>query len=175
MAEPYLGEVRIFGGNFAPQGWAFCDGQLLAISQNDALFTLIGTTYGGDGQTTFGLPNLISRTPVSQGSSFVMGQLGGQETVTLTAPELPSHTHAVHASDASASSTDPVGNLWASWADTPYSTSPPSTTMDPAGVAPSGGGAPHENRPPALGLSFIIALEGIFPSRNSVAKEQRGE
>jgi microcystin-dependent protein len=172
MTEPFTGEVRIFGGNFPPSGWAFCNGQLLPISEYEALFILIGTTYGGDGQSTFALPNLTSRIPVSQGSQFVMGQLAGQESVALSSQQLPSHTHAVQASDAPASSTSPVGNVWATWGDAPYSAGAPNVAMDPTGVAVSGAGQPHENRAPALGLSFIIALDGIFPSQGRPAKEE---
>jgi microcystin-dependent protein len=166
MGSPYLGEVRLFAGNFAPVNWAFCNGQLLSIAQNEALFALIGTTYGGDGISTFALPNLGGRIPFGDGGSRVIGTSAGLESVTLTTPQLPPHEHTVNASGDAATSTSPAGNVWASWSDTPYSGASPTTSMDPAGVAVSGGSQPHENRPPYLALSFIIALEGIFPSQN---------
>jgi microcystin-dependent protein len=168
MSSPFLGEVRMFGGNFAPVGWAFCNGQVLAISQNDALFALIGTTYGGDGVTTFALPNLISRTPISfaTNDTHVQGQSAGEETVTLTQAQLPAHSHPVNASDNAATATSPAGNVWASWSEGQYSTAAPNTSMDASGLSVAGQSLPHDNRPPYLGLSFIIALEGIFPSRN---------
>ncbi|MCW2796404.1 tail fiber protein [Nocardioides sp.] len=165
MSEPYIGEVRIFGGSFAPLGWAVCNGQVLQIGGNEALFTLLGTTYGGDGLTTFGLPNLAGRMPIGQSASHAIGESAGQESVALTLSQLPTHTHEVRAVDAPASSTTPAGNLWATWADTPYSTDAPLVSMDPAGVSVAGIGLPHDNRAPYLGMSFIIALEGIFPSQ----------
>ncbi|MCW2765667.1 MAG: hypothetical protein JWO11_1626 [Nocardioides sp.] len=165
MTDAYLGEIRMFGGTYAPMGWAFCDGQLLAIAANEALYTLLGTTYGGDGQTTFGLPNLGSRMPIGPSPSHPHGEVGGQESVTLTVAQLPVHTHDVRAVDGPASSTVPAGNLWATWADTPYSTDAPSVAMDPTGVSVAGSGLPHDNRAPYLGVSFIIAVEGIFPSQ----------
>lgn len=167
MSQPYVGEVRIFGGNFAPAGWAFCNGQLMPISENEALFYLIGTTYGGDGESTFALPDLACRVPLgtTSGQGWILGQMGGQESVTLTTQQMPSHTHAVLASDAPATSTDPSQKVWASWADSPYSTAPTSVGMEPTSLTASGGNQPHENRGPALGLSFIISLFGIYPSQ----------
>jgi len=167
MSEPFVGEVRIFGGNWAPSGWLFCNGQLLAISENDALFSLIGTTYGGDGQNTFAVPNLACRIPVGYGSlarTWNLGEQGGEETVTLTAAQLPAHTHAVRASDAAATSTTPAGNVWATWGDAPYATGSPNVTMSPGTVSATGSGQPHLNSVPSLGLSFIISLFGIYPS-----------
>lgn len=173
MADPFIGEVRLFGGNFAPVGWAFCNGQLLSISENDALFALIGTTYGGDGVNTFALPNLQGRLPLHQGTlsgggTYVLGQSGGSETVTLTAGQIGPHTHAANAGGA-ASTGNPAGNL-------PGATAGPARYL-PAGsgavlnlnaqsIAPAGGGQPHDNMMPYLCVSFIIALQGIFPTQN---------
>jgi microcystin-dependent protein len=165
MTTPFLGEVRMFAGNFAPQGWAFCNGQTLAITQNSALFTLIGTTYGGDGVTTFNLPNLGSRIPYGGDGTRPIGTSAGEESVTLTTQQIPAHSHPVGASDNAASQTSPAGNVPATWGDTPYSNGPSNTSMDSTGVASTGGNQPHENRPPFLALTFIIALEGIFPSQ----------
>jgi microcystin-dependent protein len=166
MTTPFVGEVRMFAGNFAPQGWAFCNGQTMSISQNTALFTLIGTTYGGDGVTTFNLPNLGSRIPFGDDGTRPIGTSAGEESVALTTLQMPSHAHPVGASGDAASQTTPAGNVAATWGDTPYSTQAPNTSMDPAGVSATGGGQPHENRPPFLALTFIIALQGIFPSQN---------
>jgi len=164
--EPFIGEIRVFAGNFAPAGWALCNGQLVTISDNDALFQLIGTTYGGDGQNTFALPNLQSRIPIHAGAGFVQGQQGGTEEVALTLNQIPLHGHTPMAASGSASSTSPAGNRWAVWADDPYSTAAPNATLDPTSLATSGSAQPHENMPPFLALSFIIALEGVFPSQN---------
>lgn len=176
MSNPFLGEIRMAGFNFAPRGWAFCNGQPLPISNYSALYALIGTTYGGDGQTTFGLPDLQGRSPVGQGNGpgltpTVIGQVYGQESVTLTTGQIPGHSHSVkgQAGPGLATTADPTGGLWASQASTtdqPYSTGAPDTTMSGQGVANAGGGQPHENRPPYLVVNFVIALEGIFPSRN---------
>ncbi|WP_426450830.1 phage tail protein [Paenibacillus sp. S-38] len=174
MSEPYIGEIRMFGGNFAPVGWALCHGQLLPISENDALFTLIGTTYGGDGQTTFALPDLRGRAPVHQGknpitqSSFALGQMGGVETVTLTQGNIPSHTHPVRAQKEPGTTGSPAGGLWAASAVNPYAVpgGTPSGTMHPAAVSPAGGNQPHDNMMPYLAVNFIISLEGIYPSQN---------
>jgi microcystin-dependent protein len=171
MADPYIGEIRMFGGNFAPLGWTFCNGQLLAISENSALFSLIGTTYGGDGQTTFALPNLQGRLAVHQGSNGVsnriIGQIDGSETVTVNTAQMPGHTHTAVGSGSGNLpspanafwSTDPGGNT-AAYNETGGS------TMSGTALLPAGGGQPHENRQPYLGVSFIIALEGIYPSQN---------
>lgn len=173
MSEPFIAEIRIFAGNFAPRGWAFCHGQLLPIAQNTALFSLVGTIYGGDGRTTFGLPNLQGRAPMHSGrgpglTDRRIGQRGGVATVTLTAAELPSHGHTVRTSAAAASETSPEGNLLAVAAADVYGppTAPLKETSN-AALAPAGGGfAPHNNRQPFLGLNFIIALTGLFPSRS---------
>jgi microcystin-dependent protein len=170
---PYLGEIRMFAGNFAPRGWATCDGQTLAISQNSALFQLIGTTYGGDGQITFNLPDLQSRVPVHQGqglglSKYNMGATGGTEDVTLTVQQIPQHTHPatgieVGTTDSPATafpSSDPAGNV------AQYSSKVANAQMAPTAIAPTGGSQPHNNIQPVLAVSFIIALEGIFPTQN---------
>lgn len=166
MSTPYIGEIRMFGGNFAPVGWALCNGQLLAISQNDALFNLIGTTYGGDGQTTFALPNLQSRVPIHQGNAHVIGEAGGAESVTLTAAQLPAHTHAPQASSNPGTSNSPSANVWAAWSDAQYSTTAPAVAMAAPALAPAGGNQPHDNMPPFLGVNFIISLFGVFPTQN---------
>ncbi len=157
----------MFAGNFAPQGWALCQGQTLAISDNNALFALIGTTYGGDGQTTFNLPNLSSRVPVHQGSGYVMGQLAGQEIVTLTVGQIPQHTHGVLCNAASSSSPAPAGALpGATGANSFAPGASANATMNPATVLAAGGSQPHENLMPFLCVNFIISLFGIFPSQN---------
>ena len=165
MSDPYIGEIRMFGGNFAPVGWLLCQGQLLPISQYDALFNLIGTTYGGDGQNNFALPNLQSRMPMHVGSGFPLGQVGGVETVTLTTQQLPVHTHAPVAA-AVATSQTPNNNFWASYANNQYSDQPPAAPMAPNALSPSGGNQPHENMSPYQVINFIIATEGIYPPQN---------
>ena len=171
MSQPFIGEIRMFGGNFPPAGWAFCDGQLLPIAENDALFALIGTTYGGDGQTTFALPDLRGRIPVHTGqgaaSGFTIGQSGGTEAVTLTVPQTPSHTHPLNASAAAASPTAvPAGSKVAvTSATTIYSNSSSGASMSPSALGVAGGNQPHENMAPFLSVSFIISLFGIFPSQ----------
>ncbi|MGN8244959.1 phage tail protein [Cellulomonas soli] len=169
--EPYLGEIRLFGGNFAPAGWAMCDGQLLQISENDALFTLIGTTYGGDGQETFGLPDLRGRRPVGVGNAghgaAVIGQAGGVELAPLSTTQLPAHSHTALGAAAAATTGNPAGAVWASSTGPAFAV--PGGGSLPTALAPNaltavGGGQPHENRPPYLALTFIIALVGIYPS-----------
>jgi len=166
MSTPYIGEVRIFAGNFAPVGWLLCQGQLLPISQYDVLFNLIGTTYGGDGQNTFALPNLASRIPYHQGSGYVLGQMGGVEQVTLTQQQLPVHTHQAMASGTAAGQPGPAGNTWGDWGQTVYASTAltPNAAMSAQALLPSGGSQPHDNMPPFLCLNFIIATEGIYPS-----------
>ena len=167
MSQPYVGEIRMFGGNFAPVGWAFCSGQLLAISENDVLFQLIGTTYGGDGQSTFGLPDLQGRAPVHQGSGLVLGQKAGTETVALTTPQLPVHTHPMAASkDAANQITGANGVLAAPVSLATYFASPPDAALSALAVQPTGGNQPHSNMQPYLAINFIISLFGIFPSQN---------
>ncbi len=165
MAEPFLAEIKIVSFNFPPRGWAFCDGQLMAISQNQALFSLLGTTFGGDGRTTFGLPNLQGRIPFHSGNGFVLGQAGGEEAHTLSLSEMPAHTHPVSASGSSATLTVGSNAYMAASSANPYGVSP-GATMNPASVSVSGGSQPHPNMPPYLTMNFIIALQGIFPSRN---------
>jgi len=167
MSSPFIGEIRMFGGNFAPQGWAICDGSLMAIDQNDALFALIGTTYGGDGQTTFALPDLRSRVPVHVGPGFALGQAGGVESVTLTANQIPAHSHVPLANSGTGSQSSPANGLWAGSSPSlnEYSTATPSLTMNPATVGQSGGSQPHDNMMPFLSVNFILSLFGIFPSQ----------
>ncbi len=172
MGTPYLGELRMMSFNFAPKGWASCNGQLLPINQNQALFALLGTTYGGDGRTTFGLPDLRGRIPVHQNSaggrpSFPMGTRGGEETHTLVAQELPTHSHVPMASAAAVNQPNPVNNFWGTGATNPqYSTASISTQMGGGMIGNNSGGQPHENRAPYNVLNFCIALQGIFPSQN---------
>jgi microcystin-dependent protein len=173
MSNPFLGEIRMFGGSFNPRGWAFCSGQLMVIAQNDALFSLIGTTYGGDGTTTFGLPDLRSRRPTNQGQGpgllpYVMGQVAGVESVQLSAAELPAHRHPMAAVSHAGNSNSPSGNVWAAWSDNQYDTGGIPNTQLAAGTIGSNAGiaTPHGNLSPFLAVNFIIALEGVFPSRN---------
>lgn len=166
MGTPFVGEIRIFAGNFAPVGWAFCDGSLLAIAENDALFNLIGTTYGGDGQSTFALPDLRSRVPVHMGSGLSLAQTGGEETVTLTVNQMPAHTHVPQANSGTGTQTSPAGNVWANSANAPYSANAPNAAMDPAAAGLAGGSQPHDNMIPFLAINFIISLFGIFPSQS---------
>lgn len=166
MSNPFVGEIRMFGGNFAPAGWALCQGQLMPIAENDVLFQLLGTTYGGDGQETFALPNLSSRVPIHQGSGFTIGQNGGTESVTLTTQQLPVHTHAaacVGGTNAG-NSPSPGGNVWASQSATGvYANQPPANQMSQSAVSPVGGSQPHDNMMPYLPINFIISLFGVFP------------
>lgn len=172
MAQPFIGEIRIFAGNFAPKGWAYCAGQLLPISQNQALFALVGTTYGGNGTTTFALPDLRGRAMMGLGagpglSPRVQGQVGGVPTVTLSANQLPAHAHAVQVSAEAPSVGAPTDAVIAAPADTLYTdaaTVPATFAGDLVAIV--GGGAPHENRQPFLGVSAIVAVEGIFPSQS---------
>jgi microcystin-dependent protein len=167
MSEPFVGEIRLFAGNFAPLNWAFCDGQLLSIAQNEVLFQLIGTTYGGDGQSTYALPDLRGRVPVHQGNGYVQGQSGGQETVTLTGAQMPAHSHAMYASGAPASATHgPSEVLGSSATMNFYGSGAPNMAMDPNALTPAGGGQPHDNMPPFVALNYIISLFGVFPSQN---------
>ena len=167
MGQPYIGEIRIFGGNFAPAGWAFCDGQELPISENDALFTLIGTTYGGDGQSTFALPNLQSRIPVHRGPTYSMGEMTGTEDVTLTTSQIPAHSHPPLASTANGNTSSPGNSIPAAMSaasgSLPYGVDEPFRNLDPTTIQPVGGSQPHTNMQPYLVVSFIIALFGVFP------------
>ena len=163
MAQPYVGEIRMFGGNFAPAGWAFCNGAMLPISENETLFQLIGTTYGGDGESTFALPDLQGRFPMHQGNGYILAETVGAESVTLTTAQIPAHSHVPLASAGEALTTDPAGAVWAARTTAAYATGATATPMAPA-IGATGGSQPHENMPPYLGLSFIISLFGIFPS-----------
>jgi microcystin-dependent protein len=166
MSNPFLGEIRMFGGNFAPQGWAFCNGALMAIDQNDTLFQLIGTTYGGDGQSTFALPNLQSRVPIHQGPGFTIGQLSGVETVTLNVNQIPAHSHVPQAQSIAGAQTSPSNAIWAVSAVPAYSTqSPGPAAMNAAVLGQAGGSQPHDNMMPFLSINFILSLFGVYPSQ----------
>jgi microcystin-dependent protein len=172
MPEPFVGEIRMFAGNFAPAGWAFCHGQLIPISENDTLFTLIGTTYGGDGQETFALPDLQGRVPIHQGTSggitYQLGEKAGTETVTLTTQQIPNHRHAAQCRNADSNSGTPQNSIWAKnqTNQTIYSNVAPATNMNNGALLPAGGNQPHENMMPFLTINFIISLFGVFPSQN---------
>jgi len=166
MSDPFLGEIKIFSFGFTPRNWAVCNGQLLPINQNQALFAILGTTYGGNGRTTFALPNLQGRVPVHAGSQFTLGQAGGETAHTLTVSEMTAHIHTPIASGAAADRTSPSGNYWAAnGAYTAYSNQL-GEAMSPDTVAQVGGSQPHENMSPYLALNFCIALTGIFPTQN---------
>ena len=169
MGTPYVGEIRMVGFNFVPLGWASCDGSLLPISQYDVLFNLIGTTYGGDGQTTFALPNLAGRLPIHMGtgnglSTRIIGELAGSEAVTLINNQMPQHSHVPQAQSANGASNTPQNDIWASSTAAIYSTDQPNVPMRPGLVNSAGGNQPHENMMPFLAINFIISLYGIFPS-----------
>ena len=166
MSEPFLAEVKIVGFNFAPRGWASCDGQLLPIAQNTALFSLVGTIYGGDGRTTFALPDLRGRTPIHVGTGHHQGERSGAENVPLTVSEIPVHRHPYRATCADATSTSPDGAKLASTRERSYRTSGERRAMHLSAVANTGGGQGHNNMQPYLALNFVIALQGIFPSRS---------
>ena len=177
MSDPFIGQITLFAGNFPPRGWAFCQGQLLSIAQNTALFSILGTTYGGDGQSTFALPDLRGRVPIQQGQgpglpSYVLGEQGGEPAHTLITPEMPAHAHPAQASGISGAGNNgsPGGGTWASSSnrDGIYSNATPDAPMATGNIAigAAGGSQPHNNMQPYLGLNFIIALEGIFPSRS---------
>jgi microcystin-dependent protein len=168
MSQPYVGEIRMFAGNFAPAGWMFCAGQLLPISQYETLFNLIGTAYGGDGQSTFALPDLRGRLPIHQGSSFTLAGAGGVEEVTLAAGQIPQHTHAFLASSNQAASNSPANQVPAitqAATITPYGTDNPQVPLNPSSVGSVGGSQPHNNFQAYLCIDFIISLFGIFPSQ----------
>ncbi len=171
MADPFVAEIRIYPFNFAPKGWAFCDGQILPLSQNTALFSLLGTTYGGDGKSNFALPNLQGNAPMHPGqgpglSLHDLGETGGSETVTLLESEIPSHNHPLSASAADSTSRIPAGGQPATGIGVGmYSTGSPNANLDPKALAPAGGDQPHNNMQPYLTLNFCIALQGVFPPR----------
>ena len=165
--DPFLGEVKWVAFNFAPIGWALCDGQILPINQNQALFALLGTQFGGNGVTTFALPDMRGRTPIHVGPGYALGQEGGEETHVLTVSEIPWHTHQAMASGAEAAAVSPSGNVPATKARVPlYGPGPANIDMNTTAIAAAGGGQPHNNMPPYITLNCIIALQGIFPSRN---------
>jgi microcystin-dependent protein len=168
MAEPFLGEIKIISWNFPPKGWAFCNGQLLPINQNQALFSILGTQYGGDGRLTFGLPDFRGRVPIHTGPSFnAVGQRGGEEFHTVIASEMPAHNHFGQVQPANATTGTPNNNMLAGVPSFAYRNSLTNlTTLNPATLSNIGGSQPHENRQPFLVLNFIIALQGIFPSQN---------
>jgi microcystin-dependent protein len=165
MAQPYVGEIRMFAGNFAPAGWMFCEGQLLPISENETLFNLIGTTYGGDGQSTFALPDLRGRLPLHQGNGFILAETGGAEEITLTVNQIPGHSHPLIATTNLADTPNPNNGLLATTTIMePYYAEPPDSNMAPVAVLSVGGSQPHTNFQPYLCVNFIISLFGIFPS-----------
>jgi microcystin-dependent protein len=165
MAQPYVGEIRMFAGNFAPAGWMFCEGQLLPISENETLFQLIGTTYGGDGQETFGLPDLRGRLPVHQGNNMILAEAAGVEEVTLTVQQIPSHTHPLLASLNLTTSPTPTNALIGkSSSIDAFINAQPTDPLSPLSITQVGGSQPHTNMQPYLCVDFIISLFGIFPS-----------
>jgi microcystin-dependent protein len=177
MSSPFIGEIRMFAGNFAPAGWALCQGQLMPISENDALFNLIGTTYGGDGQATFALPNLQSRIPLHVGPGFFLAQTGGVESVTLTTQQLPTHTHLAQATtvagDVNSPSVSNIGKILASEGGSGsaqvslYNAAPTTLqAISPSTIGSAGGSQPHDNMVPFLAINFILSLFGIFPSQS---------
>jgi microcystin-dependent protein len=173
MSEPFVAEIRIFGFNFAPSGWAMCNGQIMAISQNTALFSLLGTTYGGNGISTFALPNLQSRIPIGPGqgaglSLRDLGELSGEENVTLLNTQLAAHSHPANCNSNMGNSYDPAGNLWSvdAGGNNEYGSGTIAGQMSPGAISPTGGGQPHNNIQPYLALNFCIALQGVFPARS---------
>ena len=167
MAQPYVGEIRMFAGNFAPAGWMFCEGQLLPISENETLFQLIGTTYGGDGESTFALPDLRGRLPIHQGNGFTLAETGGVEEIALTISQIPAHSHPMLASGNTGTGSNPQGNVLdqMSGAILLYKDQPPTIPMSAVAVSSIGGSQPHSNFQPYLCVDFIISLFGIFPSQ----------
>ena len=170
MSEPFLAEIRIVGFNFAPRGWALCDGQILPINQNQSLYSLLGTTYGGDGRTSFALPDLRGRTPIhvgsSNGSGHLLGQKSGEETHTLSAAEMTNHTHRAQASNSDADNPIPAGRILGNVPSQIYRAQAELSPMSPGTIGNVGGGQAHDNMQPYLALNFCIALQGLFPSRN---------
>jgi microcystin-dependent protein len=165
MSEPFLSEIRIVSFTFAPKGWALCDGQLMPINQNQALFSLLGTTYGGDGRVNFGLPNLQGRTPIHMGNGHTLGERAGEQAHTLAIVELPAHTHAANATTSNANQPAP-GNAVLAAANNVYGPASGLTALSPSSISIVGGSQPHQNMQPYLTLNFCIALQGIFPSQN---------
>jgi microcystin-dependent protein len=165
MSEPYLGQIVMVSFGFAPKGYALCNGQLMPINQNAALFSLLGTFYGGNGTTNFALPNLQGSTPLHIGTGFTIGQVGGEANHTLIQGEMPGHTHQLSGDPAAATNPAAAGHVWAANTASPYSTSS-NTTMNPSAIGIAGGSLPHDNFQPYLVINFVIALQGIFPTRN---------
>ena len=166
MSTPFLGEIKLISWNFPPKGWAFCNGQFLPINQNQALFSILGTTYGGNGQTTFALPDLQNRVPMHTGDGHFLGEKAGEEAHTLTQSELPTHNHLPSCTDVVGTAATPSNNVWAGNSGSPYSDQAINAAMNAGNVAPAGGSQPHNNLSPYLTINFIIALQGLFPSRN---------
>jgi microcystin-dependent protein len=166
VSEPFLGEIKMISWGFAPKGWAFCNGQFLPINQNQALFSLLGTTYGGDGRVTFALPDLRGRAPYHVGQGMVEGERAGEEAHTLTLSELPPHNHIPNGSNVSGTLLTPANNTWGVTTQNPYASTNPDSAMDPATIGNTGGSQAHNNMQPYLVINFIIALIGIFPSRS---------
>jgi microcystin-dependent protein len=166
MIQATLGEIRMIATSFAPAGWALCNGQLMSISQHQALFSILGTTYGGDGRTTFALPNLQGRTPFHTGNGFAQGQAGGEVAHALTVGEIPAHSHTPVASADPPDKASPGGNFWANSGISTYYSNTPNVAMADQAIASAGGSQPHENLSPYLVLNFIIAIDGTFPNRN---------
>ncbi|HBB87029.1 MAG TPA: phage tail protein [Blastocatellia bacterium] len=167
MPTPLMGEIKIVAFNFAPQGWALCNGQFLPINQNQALFSILGTTYGGNGQTTFRLPDFRDRTAIHVGNFFSLGMVAGEDAHTLSTPELAPHIHILRARDDDGIEVSPADHVWGKTSVNPYLAAPAANTaMAPGTITSTGGNQPHENRQPYLVLNFIIALTGVFPSRN---------
>ncbi|HEV8370195.1 MAG TPA: tail fiber protein [Pyrinomonadaceae bacterium] len=165
MAQPYVGEIRMFAGNFPPSGWMFCEGQLIPISENDTLFQLIGTTYGGDGESTFALPQLQGRIPIHQGNGFILAEQGGAEEITLTVNQIPAHSHPLLASGDVGNQVNVAGSLTSnSQGALPYIEDAPTVNMNTAAITIVGGSQPHSNFQPYLCINFIISLFGIFPT-----------
>ena len=167
MGEPYVGEIRIFAGNFAPAGWRMCDGSLLPIAENEVLFQLIGTTYGGDGQVSFGVPDFRGRAPLHMGSGYALGQMAGSESITLTTAQIPAHEHALAASTAAGNASNPQGHVVAQGSQIQlYIEDAQDASMSPNAVQSDGGNQSHENRMPSIAINYIISLNGFFPTQN---------
>ncbi|MBA9084185.1 microcystin-dependent protein [Fontibacillus solani] len=166
MSEAYVGEIRMFAGNYAPQGWALCNGQILSIAENEVLFMLLGTTYGGDGQTTFALPDLQGRIPIHRSTNYALGAKDGTETVTLTTNQLPAHTHLAHTSSATGDTASPANMIWANTAANTFAASGTTVPMNLSSLSSTGNNMPHDNLMPSTTISFIISLYGIFPQQS---------
>jgi microcystin-dependent protein len=172
MSDPYVGEIRMFAGNFAPDGWLFCNGQIVRINDYEALFSLIGTTYGGDGVTNFAVPDLTGRVPLhrgkgASGTNYIMGELGGVESVTLLERQLPRHSHAANASSSPGTAASPANAYWAGSTIAQYSLEVPAQAMSSQSITATGGSLPHDNMMPFLAISFIISCVGIYPSEEA--------